>query len=254
MRVPRSAPRAFGWLARDIRIVDTITCASCSMSSAEPGRKAPYAADLRWRMIWQRIGMELPYRTIAANLNVALGTVHHINRRFVEIGDAHPKVAPQRTCLRTLSHSDELFILGLIIDSPSRYLSEVCHAIEDVCGKSISPSTVCKIIHKHGFTRKKLQHAAKQRSVQYRGEYYMAEIQMYNRDCFVFIDETGCNSKDHTRKFGYAMRGESAVDHRWLHRGTRVSAIAAMSTSGILAVELMSGSVNGEKFFDYAGP
>ena len=41
------------------------------------------------------------------------------------------------------------------------------------------------------------------------------------------------------------------MDHRWLHRGTRISAIAAMSTSGILAVELMSGSVNGDKFFDY---
>ena len=41
------------------------------------------------------------------------------------------------------------------------------------------------------------------------------------------------------------------MDHRWLHRGTRVSAIAAMSTSGIMAVELMSGSVNSKKFFDY---
>ena len=29
------------------------------------------------------------------------------------------------------------------------------------------------------------------------------------------------------------------MDHRWLHRGTRISAIAAMSTSGILAVELV---------------
>ena len=97
---------------------------------------------------------------------------------------------------------------------------------------------------------KKLQHAAEQRSLQYRGE-YVDEIQIYHRDCFVFIDETGCNSKDHTHRFGHAMRGESAVDHRWLHRDTRISAIVAMSTSGILAVEMMSGSVNGDKFFDY---
>ena len=62
---------------------------------------------------------------------------------------------------------------------------------------------------------------------------------MYHQDCFMFIDETGCNSKDHTWKFGCAMRGESAVDY------TRVSAKA------FLAVELMPGSVNGEKFFDY---
>lgn len=176
-----------------------------AMSSAEPGRKTAYAADLRWRIVWQRIGMELSYRTIAANLNVALGTVHNVNRHFIETGDVMPKKVPQRTELRSLNHSDELFTLGMIIDSPSQYLNELCHAIEDVCGQWVSPSTVCKTIHKHGFTRKKLQHVAKQRSLQYRGE-YTAEIQMYHRDCFVFIDETGCTSKDHTHKFDY-VRG-----------------------------------------------
>ena len=34
--------------------------------SAEPGRKAPYSADLRWRVVWQRI--ELTFREIANNL------------------------------------------------------------------------------------------------------------------------------------------------------------------------------------------
>ena len=129
-----------------------------------------------------------------------------------------------------LNHTDEIFVIGLIIESPSSYLSELCQAVQDFSGKKISPSTVCKLIHKHGFTRKKLQHAAKQRSVLYRG-LFMSEIQMYSRDKFVFIDETGCNSKDHTRKFGYALRGFSAIDHRLLHRGTRISAIAAISTT-----------------------
>ena len=124
--------------------------------SAEPRRKAPYAADLRWRIVWQRLGMGLSYRTIATNLNVALGTVHRINRRFEESGDVQPKQVPQRSGLRILSHSDELFIIGLIIESPSLYLREICHAIEDLCGKIVSPSTICKIIHNHGFTHKKL--------------------------------------------------------------------------------------------------
>ena len=114
------------------------------------------------------------------------------------------KPAPKRRALRTLNYSDKLFIIGLIITVQGLYLSDLCHAVEDVCGKCISLSAVCKVIHKHGFTCKKLQHAAKQRSLQYRGE-YMAEIQMYHRDCSVFIDES---SKDHTRRFSYAMRGE----------------------------------------------
>ena len=44
----------------------------------------------------------------------------------------------------------------------------------------------------HGFTHKKLQHVAKQRSLVYH--------QMCDRDYFVFIDEMGCSSQDHTRK------------------------------------------------------
>ena len=113
------------------------------MTSAEPGRKAPYAVDLRWRMVWQRIGMEFSYRNIAANLNVALGTVHHINRLFFETGDMVLKRVCRREELRSLSHSDELLIIELVIESPSKYLSELCSVVEDVCGKRVSPSTVC---------------------------------------------------------------------------------------------------------------
>ena len=76
------------------------------------------------------------------------------------------------------------------------------------------------------------------------------EIQIYDCDCFVFIDETGCSNIDHTRKFRYALGDEPAVEHRWVHRGTRISAIAAI-TSGMLAVELKTGSVNGDDCFDY---
>ena len=39
-------------------------------TSAEPGRKAAYSSDLRWRIIWQRFGMELCFRKVAENLNI----------------------------------------------------------------------------------------------------------------------------------------------------------------------------------------
>ena len=32
---------------------------NCTRMSAEPGRKAPYSNDIRWHVVWQRIGMEL---------------------------------------------------------------------------------------------------------------------------------------------------------------------------------------------------
>ena len=91
---------------------------------------------------------------------------------------------------------------------------------------------------------------AKQRSLVFRGR-FLAEVQFYRREQFVFIDETGCKGKDHVRRMGYAMRGETPIQHRWLHRGERISAIAAMSSSGMIAVEMRKGSVNGDVFFDF---
>lgn len=79
----------------------------------------------------------------------------------------------------------------------------------------------------------------------------MADIMFYKREFFVFVDETGCSSKDAKRHFGYAMRGENAVEHRWLHRGCRISAIAAMTRDGILVTQLLKGSVIGDHFFDF---
>ncbi len=37
----------------------------------------------------------------------------------------------------------------------------------------------------------------------------MSQVQLFRRDQFVFVDETGCKSKDHMRRFGYALRGKA---------------------------------------------
>ena len=60
---------------------------------------------------------------------------------------------------------------------------------------------------------------------------------------FVFIDETGSDSRDHVRRFWYAIRGEATVYHRRLTRGKRISVI---SCDGLLDCELVTGTVNGE--------
>ena len=100
----------------------------------------------------------------------------------------------------------------------------------------------------HEFTCKKLQHAAKQRLLQYRGRYMEFRCTTVTALCLL-MKQVAVARIIHVH---LAMPREgSAVDRRWLHRDTRILAIAAMLTSGILAVELMSGIVNGDKFFDY---
>ena len=83
--------------------------------------------------------------------------------------------------------------------------------------------------------------------MEHRGSFF-AEVQFYDVYQFVWVDETGSDMRDHMRRFGYSLRGESPVVHRLLHHGRRISAIAAMSMNGLVAYDLVHGSVNGDKF------
>lgn len=89
----------------------------------------------------------------------------------------------------------------------------------------VSPSTMCRIIHRNGMTWKKVQQGALQRFTVYCGD-FMAEVQML----FVWVDETGCDKRDQViiRKFGYALWEEKPVYHQ-LHHEQHISAIACVA-------------------------
>jgi hypothetical protein len=166
-----------------------------------------------------------------------------------------PEVAPtvsNRDSIRKLSQHDELIIVGLLLqlDDPSLCMSEICQKISMFARLEVSPATICRVIHRNGFTRKKLQQIALQRSVEYRGQFF-AEAQFYDIKQFVWVDETGSDDRNRRRKFGYSLRGEPPDCHRLLFRGRRVSAIAAMSTDGVVAYDLVHGNVNGERFIQF---
>jgi transposase len=217
--------------------------------SCESGRRAPYASDLRYRIVWQRYGMDLQYRAIARNLSISLGTAYNICKRFEITGEVTPKLSC-RTNTRILSSHDELIVIGILLNDPSQYLAEVCELISTMLGICISPSTVCRVLQRNGLTRKRIQQVALQRSDEYRGE-FMAEMDFFDINQIVWLDETGCDRRDHLRKFGYALRGQRPVYHRLLHRGKRVSIVAAMCTDGVIALEFNDGTFNGDKFKDF---
>lgn len=138
-------------------------------------------------------------------------------------------------------------VIALICENPAVYLGEICSKIKDTTGLTVSGSTVCKLIHRLGFTRKKLMKIASQRSLEYRGA-FMANVLQYPRDLIVWVDETGTDRRDQLRKFGYAIRGLPAVSTHLLTRGIRISAIVAMSSDGVEAYELSIGSTDSVKF------
>ena len=68
---------------------------------------------------------------------------------------------------------------------------------------------------------------------------------------FVWIDETGSDNRNSFRMYGYTLRGLTPVCHRILSRGKRINVVAAISSSGVVATETTTQSVNGDYFFDF---
>ena len=217
-------------------------------TTAEPGRRRPYSGDLRWRIVYQRIGMNLTYSKIASNLNVSTATAQRVYMQFERIGHVDPSKANRRDT-RTLDEHQELHVIGLMLQEPSLYLGEVCQQIKDTFGLELSPATVCRLFKRYGMTRK-VRQVAKQRCHSLRGA-FMAQSFLFTRNMFVWVDETGANNRDHIRKYGYAFRGMTPTCTRQLVRGKRINAIVGLSSSGVVASEIISSSVNGDAFFDF---
>ena len=152
--------------------------------------------------------------------------------------------------MRALDEYSELIVMGLILESPTLYLDEVVHEASELASIIVFPPTICRLLKRYGFTRKKVRQIAAQRCYALR-DAFMARCTLFIRDMFVWVDETGSDARDHVRKFGYAIRGMTPTSHRILARGKRVNAIAALSSTGVVVVDMVSGTVSGSEFFDF---
>ena len=106
--------------------------------------------------------------------------------------------------LRALDEHSELLIIGLILENPTLYLDEIVQEVSELTSVIVSPATICRLLKRYGFTRKKVRQIAAQRCSVLRGA-FMAQCSLFTRDMFVWIDETGSDARDHVRKFEYAL-------------------------------------------------
>ena len=218
--------------------------------SVEPRRSSAYSDDLRWRMVYQIEGLQLNYSTVAKNLNVDASTVKRVVGIFRATGNVKKKQYPKERRYRKITHILQFFILDLVLCKPGIYLWEIqTKVIEEFC-VSLDCSTICRFLHKCGFTHQKLRIVALQRDEEQRLQYSI-DISLYNSDMLVFIDETGCDKRNLIRKKGYSIRGKPAISHQLLIRGEHISVIAAISTKGLLDIKICRGGVDSDTFCEF---
>ena len=109
--------------------------------------------------MWQRLGKDLSFRTISKNLNITASTACRVYHEFESKGHVRPSDAlkqPRRE-LRKLDDYMELFVIGLVLESSGLYLQEICNKVKAVSGMQVSECTVCRMIHRHGCSRKRIR-------------------------------------------------------------------------------------------------
>lgn len=117
-------------------------------------------------------------------------------------------------------------------------------------GSDVSITTLCRTLHRIGFTRKKIQHIVLQQDEQARME-FMNEMKLFDADMILWLDETGSDRWNSLRKFGYSLRGLTPVEYSLSTGGCRISAIAVMSIFKIEDYELYEDNVNGDMFCSF---
>ena len=140
-------------------------------TTAEPGRKRPYDGDLRWRIVYQRIGMNFTYQRIARNLNISTSTAQKIFKRFETTGSIEPTSSKTKVHLHSLDQHTEIYLIGTVLENSSVYLDELCLMIHNTFNINVSPPTICRVLRRHGITRKKVRQVALQRCCALRGAF-----------------------------------------------------------------------------------
>ena len=221
-------------------------------SSCEPMRTSAYSEDIRWRMVWQREVQGLTLERVACNLSVDVSTVHRIVKKFEETGSVSKKKYSivNRQQLQKLTKPVQLTVLHLVLQRPSIYLWELQQELYSMFGLEVSVASLCNFLKKSNFSRKKMQLVALQMDQGLRTQ-FVTDVLLYNADTLIFIDETGCDRRNTIRKHGYGVRGKPVRCPKLLVRGERISVIVAMTVNGILDLQIVRGSVNGDIFMDF---
>lgn len=215
------------------------------------GRTAPYSEDLRWRIIWQRVGMKLRVQEVAHNLGIHASTVVRITQLFLATGDVKKRLYPKdaRPFLK-LTSPVKLYILHTVLEHPEMYLRELQVELNVTTGVQLGLPSLSMFLKECNFSRQKMQLVAKQRDEELRKQYCI-DVALYEPHMMVFVDETGSDKRDSLRKYGYSLRGKTPRSCKLLSRGERISVVAGMTTNGIEAMKVIRGTLDGTTFTDF---
>lgn len=142
------------------------------------------------------------------------------------------------------------WLVDLYTSCPIIYLDEAKAAFERHFHKTISTSSVSRILHAEGLSWKVLERRAVQIRIQdiYR---FVSDLAIVSWDihCLVFLDEVSFDNRGMLRNKGYAPVGKKLVYRGEFIRRPRCSMLSFLGYDGVLETYSTEGTFTRDKFF-----
>lgn len=174
---------------------------------------------------------------------------YHRKHGSVVNPDADPSLVRRP---RILSSTHTSFIRELLEKDKELYLDEVLDQLQDTFGIKISITTLWRTLRRLRFSHKQSSPKAIERDSERRSVYMndIAEIAP-NPEMLMFTDESAKDERTSSRRYGWSPYGKRCVTRSYFVRGRRFSILPVLSLDGIIAHDIIEGSVTSEIFLRF---
>ena len=190
-------------------------------------------------------------RDIATQMKVSVGSVHKAIRTYEECGEYLDPSKKRTGRPQILDDDDAWYLKSLLESNPTLYLDEIKEKLETVRNVSVLMATISRFLWSRDFTWKTVSRKALEGDRIVRACWEAETAQYVDPDYFVFIDESHIDQKTAQRQHGWAPVGLPLVERSTFLKGVRHSILPALSSDGIIALDIFEGSVNKEKFIKF---
>jgi transposase len=150
------------------------------------------------------------------------------------------------------THGQQTRIVDWCLRHKQFYLKELRLYVLFVIGRFVSLACLSLLLRRVGISHTKIKRIPGQRSEARRLMYRERMIARgYRQEHLIFLDETGSDLRNWTRKYGWAQRGTKSKIVLPSVRGKRITAVAALGFEGLLSVELYTGKIDRHAFRHY---
>ena len=198
--------------------------------------------DLKRRIVAWYTEDGMTMAEIAAMASCSIGLVSKVLQLQREFGQVTHPFSRQRCASKIFGRDDYLYLEEIIAANPAIYLDEIQAKFASVRSLFVSISTIARALNDINMTRKKITKQSAERNQRLRNLWEMEMAQYMDPELFVALDESAVDNKTVQRNYGRSMEGQPCVCRKTFLRGTRYSMLPALTTDGIVALDIFEVS------------